>query len=486
MPVGTGLSLQTAGQFIGVVLLAVILVVALALFTLRAASRRRGREHHAGRGQGASADEEAITAALSTRASAALVAIDDAIRTSGQELAFAQAQFGQQATATFDVALREARTSVARAFALRQQLDDAFPESEPQARAMAAEILRICAQVTAELDSRAHEFDELRDLHARAPELLDDVRRDVAEVEARIPTARLTLEALSASYPAAALASVSGNPDQVERLAAGIALTLAAGRSALEKGDRGAAVAAARSGEAGLAQASHLLDAVEHAAENLTEARHQLTTRIAALSQTVIDAARLAPSDPEVDAQVAAATALISESREAGTSKDPIATLNAVNQVQGVLSSQLAPYRARSEQAEAAQKQLVELLAHTNAQIGAVGTYIDSRRGAVGPEARTRLSEAARHAQQAQEAALVHPVQALSEATEASQLVGSAQILAQQDVADFEGQQYRGPRGSSGGAPGGPAGMVLGGIVIEQLLRGGRRGFRGGFRGGGC
>ena len=240
---------------------------------------------------------------------------------------------------------------------------------------MAAEILRICAQVTAELDSHAHEFDELRDLHARAPELLDDVKRDVAEVEARIPTARLTLEALSGSYPAAALASVSGNPDQVERLAAGIVLTLAAGRSALEKGDRGAALPAARSGEAGLTQASQLLDAVEHAAENLTEARHQLTTSIAALSQTVIDAAQLAPSDPEVDAQVAAATALISESREAGTGEDPIAARNAVNQVQGALNSQLAPYRARSERAAAAQKQLVELLGHTHAQISACLLY---------------------------------------------------------------------------------------------------------------
>ncbi len=485
MPVDTGISLQTALQFIGVVLLAVVLVVAVVLVTLRAASRRRDRRHRTVLGQGAAA-EEAITAALSRRASAALVAIDDAIRASGEELAFAQAQFGQQATATFEVALREASTSVARAFALRQQLDDAFPESEPQARVMAAEILRICAQVNADLDSHAHEFDELRDLHARAPEMLDEVRRDVAEVEARIRAARLTLEALSASNPAGALASVSGNPDQAERLAAGIALTVAAGRSAVEKGDRAAAVAAARSGEAGLAQASRLLDAVEHAQENLTEARRQLTASIAALGLTVIDAARLAPSDPGVDAQVAAATAVISEGSDVGATGDPVAALNAVNQLQGELSSRLAPYRARSEQADAAQRQLVDLLGRTNAQIGAVGAYIDSRRGAVGPEARTRLSEATRHAQQAQEASSANPVQALSDATQASELVSSAQAIAQQDVAAFEAQQRRGPGGSAGGTAAGPGGMVLGGILIDQLLRGGGRGFRGGFRGGGC
>ena len=33
---------------------------------------------------------------------------------------------------------------------------------------------------------------------------------------------------------------------------------------------------------------------------------------------------------------------------------------------------------------------------------------------------------------------------------------------------------------------GGPGGMVLGGILIDQLLRGGGRGFGGGFGGGGC
>src|SRR5680860_967253 len=61
--------------------------------------------------------------------------MDDAIRTAGRDLAFARAQCGPQATATFEVALRVARMSVAGAFALRQQLDEALSESEPRARA---------------------------------------------------------------------------------------------------------------------------------------------------------------------------------------------------------------------------------------------------------------------------------------------------------------------------------------------------------------
>lgn len=41
MPVGTDISLQTAGQFIVVILLAVITAFALASFALRSVSRRR-------------------------------------------------------------------------------------------------------------------------------------------------------------------------------------------------------------------------------------------------------------------------------------------------------------------------------------------------------------------------------------------------------------------------------------------------------------
>ena len=470
------------------VLLVVVSVVAvtLAWTGLRAAARRRGPARD--RAPGLPHDQVAgeSTAALNARASASLVAIDDAITTSAQELGFAQAQFGLDATATFEVALTAARTSVSRAFLLRQQLDDAFPETEQQARAMATEIIRICSQVSADLDSHTHEFEALRDLQAHAPDLLDDVARQATEAGARVPAARVTLAGLSASYPATALASVSANPDQVERLVAGIASTVTAGRAALVAADRGAAVAAARSGQAALAQAMSLLDAVDQAGANLAAAGRRLASSIAALNQDMLDAARLAPTDPEVEAQVAAATATITAAQRAAADADPMETLRAVTRAQGELGARLAPYREQAEHAEAARKQLTDLLAHATAQIGAVGDYIDARRGAVGPEARTRLAEAARHAHQAQDLSGADPVQARSEATQADQLVTSAQVLAQQDVAEFEAQQRRDAGGPPGGSMGGPGGMVLGGILIDQLLRGGGRGFGGGFGGGGC
>src|SRR5690625_7508621 len=46
---------------------------------------------------------------LNKRAGSALVAVDDAIRSSEEELAFAKAQFGLQATDTFSSALDDAK-----------------------------------------------------------------------------------------------------------------------------------------------------------------------------------------------------------------------------------------------------------------------------------------------------------------------------------------------------------------------------------------
>ncbi|NMM24421.1 MAG: hypothetical protein HHJ11_13175 [Phycicoccus sp.] len=121
---------------------------------------------------------------------------------------------------------------------------------------------------------------------------------------------------------------------------------------------------------------------------------------------------------------------------------------------------------------------LTELLGHTNAQIGAVSAYIDTHRDAVGPEARTRLADAVRHAERAQALASGEPEDALTEANSATRLVHEAQVLAEHDVSPSKEQRPQGPGGASPGVSG-TAEVMLGGILIEQILRGRGRGFRG-------
>ena len=72
------------------------------------------------------------------------MSVDNTLTTSEQELAFAEAQFGVEATAPFRQVLAEARQTTQSAFALRQQLDDGQPESPAEHQRIATEILALC------------------------------------------------------------------------------------------------------------------------------------------------------------------------------------------------------------------------------------------------------------------------------------------------------------------------------------------------------
>lgn len=415
---------------------------------------------------------------LDKRASAALVDIDDALKTSEQELGFAQAQFGIEATTEFGALLATAKEQVAGAFALRQRLDDSEPETEQQARAMTRQIIVTCSEVSDALDAQADAFDELRDLHARVPEVLDETAQRAAEVEQRVGTARTQLEQLALSYPPAALASVSGNPDQAGRLLTAAREAVANGQQALQGNDRAAAVAEARVAEDAVAQAARLLDAVAGAKDELETAGQRIGKAIESVSQDIADAARLAPSDPAITAASGVAQQAVTAGQGAAQG-DPLAALRQLAEAETALDDLLAPVRAAAAEAERARTALAETLGRVTSQVKAVNDFIETRRGAVGTEARTRLSEAARHLSQSQSLAPSDPSAALDAVSRADELSRQAQQLAEQDVHAWERQQNAG----RGGGGGDLTSMILGGILINSMGRGGGM-FGGGSSGG--
>ncbi|GHS89847.1 hypothetical protein AGMMS50218_16990 [Actinomycetota bacterium] len=290
-----GGSLLLGLLLIGIVVILLVLV-AVALTRRRRTPDPVGRVP--GRSRGPAGPDALPTAELARRAGAALVAVDDAITTSDQELGFAQAQFGTAATAQFTTAVADARTQVAEAFRLQQLLDDAVPESEPEQRRILSTILETCQRVSASLDAHTQEFDRLRDLQARAPEVLDEAERAAQDVAATVQAARADLTTLAGAYPAAALASVAANPDQAEALLAGALTSVTTGRTALTSGDRGSAVGAARAAQEATAQAQRLLEAVGRAGAELARAGADLDAAIASITADLADVERLAPTDP--------------------------------------------------------------------------------------------------------------------------------------------------------------------------------------------
>lgn len=496
---GSGSGLVTFLIIVGVIVGLVVLIVVIR----RRVKGPQSRHGHAGvgpDGKPLAADDprRLTTEELSRRAGSALVAIDDALRTSEQELGFAQAQFGLEATGAFSTALATAKQDVARAFMLQQQLDDATPETEPQARAMMVEIVETCERVSDDLDDHAEEFERLRDLQARAPQVLGEVEQRATEVARRLEPARSRLTQLGTTYPAPALASVAANPDQAETLLDAVHATVARGRAHLADDDRAGAVTQARLAEDAVAQAVLLLDAVDRADQDLAQAGQRLQASLASISADLADAQRLAPDDPAVTAAATLARQRVAEGQAAANGGDPLTALRNLTQAEAALDAALGPAREHDEQARRAAALLSETVGRVTSQVRSVNDFIETRRGAVGPEARTRLAEAIRFLGDATNLQATEPVTALQYAQHAEGLVGQAQSMAHQDVQSWERAQQRGGAGGFGAMGGlgrstrgrGPnaGAMVLGGILLDRAVRGGGRrmgGFgAGGFGGG--
>lgn len=475
-PTGAG-----GGSSAGVVL-AVLLVGLLAVvgwFWFR--SRRRGRTTTAIGRHGTPVPGEDALAALSTdelerRAGAALVGVDDAVRTSEQELGFAQAEFGVEATREFADALETARGDVTGAFRRQQELDDETPADEARRRGILLDILARCARASAALDAQTDAFDDLRDLHSRAPELLTETAQRADEVGARVDVARRTLAGLTTTYPTSALASVRENPDQAEALVANARDAVATGQEALSQRTRNAAVGHLRAAQNALGQAATLLEAVEDAGTALATAGADLDKGIASISQDVSDADRLAPGEPAVQAAAGEARAAIDQARDARSGGDPLAALRRITAAEAALDAALVPARQQAETDARAKALLRDVLARVDAQVSATQDYVATRRGAVGPQARTRLTEAARLADEARSLQRTDPSAALDAAHRAEARAQDAARLARQDTDGWGMNQ--------GGSGSGSAGMVLGGILLGEVLRGsGGRGSRRGFGG---
>jgi hypothetical protein len=105
-----------------------------------------------------------------------------------------------------------------------------------------------------------------------------------------------------------------------------------------------------------------------------------------------------------------------------------------------------------------------------------VSEYIDTRRGSIGPEARTRLAEASRQLQAALDRRSTDVNEAIIRANTAATLAAQAQSLADDDVRSAQ-LAYTGRYGGNN------MGAMMGGIIIGDMLGGG--GFGGGGFGGG-
>ena len=423
---------------------------------------------------------------LRTQAGSALVQADDTVRAAAEELSYAQAQFGLSATDAFTAALDSARKHLSRCFELRKILDDDIPETEPQQRQMYTEILQHCSEAVGEIRAQEEAFNKRRGIEANLPTSIAETAQRADETEQAIVMAETILVTLSAAYPASSLTSVAQAPEQARRLLAAGRTALDQARASVEASQEATAVEQVRIAQGSIAQAGQLAAQVTGARERLQSAAKDLEAAIASISSDLVDAKRLEGSVPAATLAplVADAEAAVAQGRQASGSSpsgDPLAALDHLARAEAAIDAALAPAREREENDSRARASLGSRLARLNSQVESVTSYITTYRGAVGPSARTALSEAARHATAATSMQTTDPVAALAEVAAAEPLVAQAQALAEADVrgssssswSPRSGESYSGGYGRSGG------GLDLGSLLLGGLLLGGGHNYGG-------
>ena len=420
---------------------------------------------------------------LRTQAGSALVQADDTVRAAAEELSYAQAQFGLSATDAFTAALDSARKHLSRCFELRKILDDDIPETEPQQRQMYTEILQHCSEAVGEIRAQEEAFNKRRGIEANLPTSIAETAQRADETEQAIVMAETILVTLSAAYPASSLTSVAQAPEQARRLLAAGRTALDQARASVEASQEATAVEQVRIAQGSIAQAGQLAAQVTGARERLQSAAKDLEAAIASISSDLVDAKRLEGSVPAATLAplVADAEAAVAQGRQASGSSpsgDPLAALDHLARAEAAIDAALAPAREREENDSRARASLGSRLARLNSQVESVTSYITTYRGAVGPSARTALSEAARHATAATTVQTTDPVAALAEVAAAEPLVAQAQALAEADVRGSSSSSWS-PRSGGGYSGGSGGGLDLGSLLLGGLLLGGGHSYGG-------
>jgi uncharacterized membrane protein YgcG len=465
---------SSGSGFFWILIIGVVVVGAIIFFVSR--SRRRAT------GGGAALPAAVPLEELVRQAGIALVRADDAVRTSEQELSFAVAQYGADATTPFRGSIDAAKAKLTEAFTLKQQLDDHIEDSEQQVRDWNARIIALCDEADDALDAQAESFAQLRAIEQKAPETLATIRTEATSASARVPATTERLDAARARLAASALEPVADNVREAEGLLAFASQRFTEADAAIAAQRGGEAAVAIRAAETAVDQTVSLLDAVDRHLEQLEHAEQTIPGLLSEIDADIAAARARGERGGDLAAAVAAAETVASEvraARSSGSPSDPIAMLDRLTAAETSIESATADVRAAAEATRRASSLLGSVLVSARAKVSAAEDFISSRRGTITEDARTRLASAGQSLVRAEQLAATDPAAAFEHAQRAESLASDAMRAAQVDV-----NAYSSPRMSTGSGIGdATAGAVIGNILTDMLLGGGG-GNRGGYGGG--
>lgn len=431
---------------------------------------------------------DALDVDLAKRARSALVAADERIRVTTDELGFAEAELGPDSTKGLRDALVAVRTHLSEAFHLHQLNHDEIPDTREELRTRNARIVQLCEWAEDVLDDQTSALAERIARARRAPEIIAGIRGDVVLLRERIPQARETVDRLAARYAPEALAQVEANPAEAEQLLGFAEHGVGVAERRRAAGQREQANLALEASAESVRRAATLLDAVETFEVEALRAESTLAA-IVEDSRGDIAVALREPHSPGVAKAIAELQTALASLPPAGVNTDPFTHLDRLREANSGLDAAIAAARERAARPIPPLDHVHHAIDDADRQLAVARDVIAGHRGWIGADARTRLAEAERirldldHflGMPAATATMIdedHRDQAMGMARRAAYLAAEALQLARRDIDSSRPpgpDQWGGPGWGGGGRRGGGGDMmggILGGLVIGSILDG--------------
>lgn len=508
-----------ASSGIFTIVLGVLVLLILVVFGIVFLNGRRKRQKQL---QEAEEKQAAELEARLQQASIQLVRMDNLIKSSDEEVAFAGAEFGADEVKAYRNEVTMAQQASKEAFELQGKLLDHIPDAPADREAWIERILTITDTATKRLGDQAKHFQDLRVRQNDVPKLLVALGQRAAASRPKLAEISSWFEGLDGRYDQTATDRIRVDLDQAGQLLDLADDEIKGATASSEAGNNGAAIVDVTDAENAFAQFDGLIKGLTATRELFDRAPRQIADEAAKLQRTlaqVEDVSAKTQAKPSATATDATAEArkLLGEIQSAGGRfADPATTIERLHAVAGRLDTVLSDLLSEQERLDHARSRLPEALSSAAAEVSAAESFINSKRGAISSSPRTRLDQAQSQLARAQALRGDDPTRALQLANDADHLARTALQTAQQEVEnaysfgswdssshiDYGRHRttYRG--GSNGGEfMSSMGGAILGGIISGILSDSGssRRhdndwsgfggfgggGFGGGFSGGG-
>ncbi|WP_156762210.1 hypothetical protein [Microbacterium karelineae] len=413
--------------------------------------------------------QDAADADLALRAQKSLVETDERMRTTKDELAFASAELGDAATKD----LREGLDAVARhmreAFELHQLNHDHIPDTPEELRTRNARIVQLCDWAEDVIDERTEVLRERIEKVREAPHTLERVRRQAETLAERVPAAEQAIERLRGRYSPEALQRIGAGPEEARQLLDFARHSADVAGRRREAGRRDDAMVALETATEAVRRATTVLDAVDDFEIEAMRTQSTLADVVADSRSDIVEA-RSERQTAGVTAAIAELEAALAGLSAPGTPADPFAEL-----------ARLSEKNAALDHARERAARHIPPIEHVRHDVDAADraisharSLIESHRGAVGADARTRLAEAERMRIDA--GTLVADEDTRERAQElarrSAQLANEAMQLAQRDIDTRRQDDWGGGYGQPGGYRGGYRGGMGGGDMLGGLIGG--------------